>query len=192
MWTRGLWGFYSDGVTKATYNHSDSYPDGLGTTILKFIAKNKSKPLKEIFGNIQMIKEDDEPTKEQIEECHEYCDLTVSSQTEKDWYCLLRDTQGNPKAYMDGLKYMINSQEFIENSLFCEYAYIINLDRNVLEFYDGFNKKIQCKKVNRYMTDKPNGDGYYPCKLVLEIPFKDISNKTVKKLINKMNELSEE
>lgn len=34
-----------------------------------------------------------------------------------------------------------NYVTFLANSLFCEYAYIINLDDNTVEFYIGFNKK---------------------------------------------------
>lgn len=30
MGTRGMYGFYRNGVTKATYNHFDSYPEWLG------------------------------------------------------------------------------------------------------------------------------------------------------------------
>ena len=36
---------------------------------------------------------------------------------------------------------MINSNDFIKNSLFCEYGYIINLDNKSLEFWIGISKK---------------------------------------------------
>lgn len=34
MGTRGTWGFVADGDEKLTYNHFDSYPDGLGVDVL--------------------------------------------------------------------------------------------------------------------------------------------------------------
>ena len=57
-----------------------------------------------------------------------------------DWYCLLRHAQGDLNVYKNGLRYMIDNHDFIKDSLFCEYAYIINLDTKRLEFYVGFQK----------------------------------------------------
>lgn len=50
-----------------------------------------------------------------------------------------------------------NASDFMFDSLFCEYAYVVNLDTNKLEFYVGFN-------------NNPNANGRYakcnnPCKL---------------------------
>ena len=47
---------------------------------------------------------------------------------------------------------MTNDISFIRNSLYCQYAYIVNLDEGVLECYVGFQKKPQ--KENRYGTRK--------------------------------------
>ena len=62
---------------------------------------------------------------------------------------------------------------FLGNSLFCEYAYIINLDDDVLEFYEGFNKNPDAK--GRYASLKSDKDtDYYGVKLVQKIPLKDM------------------
>lgn len=171
MGTRGLYGFRKNGVDKTTYNHFDSYPECLGRNILEFI-RNHGEKLNSIFDNIIMVNEDDIPTKEQIEECKEYCDTSVSKQTEEEWYCLLHETQGDLEPYINGLKYMIDSHEFILDSLFCEYAYIINLDTNKLEFWVGFQKKPD--ETNRYGIEMY--DNYYPCKLIKEYDLDMIMN----------------
>ena len=134
-----------------------------------------------------MVDDSEEPSKENIEKYSKYLDLNVSDQTEKDLYCLLRSAQGNPFAYLDDVDHMIDCKDFIHNSLFCEYAYIINLDENVLEFYTGFNKTPQPKEENRYSNkdDKPDDSGYVTCKLVLKITFEDI-RKSKKKCLDKM------
>ena len=49
MGTRGLYGFRKNGVDKVTYNHWDSYPDGLGKQILRFIKIKKLFFLKNLM-----------------------------------------------------------------------------------------------------------------------------------------------
>jgi hypothetical protein len=74
---------------------------------------------------------------------------------------LLREAQGDLTAFKKGLRYMIDYANFLKNSLFCEWGYVINLDTNQLEVYRGFQKK---PNDNRYVVSKPD-DGYYNCAL---------------------------
>lgn len=193
MSTRGLYGFRKNGIDKCTYNHCDSYPDWLGREVLEFCAINNIDKLSRLFDNIEMVSEDSTPTEKQIEICKKegYINLNVSSQSETDWYCLLRNLQGNFKAYTecinrDGAMFMTDGIDFIQDSLFCEYAYIINIDDKTLEFYEGFQKTPQVD--NRYGTN--NNRGYYPCKLSLVIPLADINFDVVSELVDKMNSMS--
>lgn len=178
MGTRGLIGFRKNGIDKLTYNHFDSYPEYLGKQVLEFIVGYR-EDLDSIFNNIVLVNETDKPTKEQIEECKKYADLNVSTRSVEDWYCLLRQSQGNLRCYAQDLKYMIDSHDFILDSLFCEYAYIINLDTNELEFWVGFQKAPW--KDNRYgCTEK---DGYFPCKMVTTYPLGDIHEEQIDDII---------
>jgi len=71
---------------------------------------------------------------------------------------------------------MLNYNDFIKNSLFCEWAYIINLDSKELEIYKGFQKE---PNNNRYSIDAPSDRGYYNCKLLMSISLdvaRDIDN----------------
>ena len=171
MGTRGCYGFYKNGVTKATYNHFDSYIGGLGKDILDFVENTSIPIMNKIFDKIELVREDDIPTIEQIENCQKYTDLDVSNKSIMDFYCLLRNAQGDLNAYKTDLKYMIDSKEFLGNSLFCEYAYIINLDKNVLEFYKGFNKVPQNNRYSKFADEK---EKYKECKLVAEYPLTEI------------------
>lgn len=165
MGTRGCYGFRKNGVDKLTYNHWDSYPDCLGESVVEFCKSTSIAEMNEIFDRIIMVEEGSKPTKKQIVECIEFYDSGVSTGSVEDWYCLLRETQGNLNVYKNGLGYMIDSGEFIKDSLFCEYAYIINLDTNCLEFWVGFQDK-PCEG-NRYGTETSDNMGkYYPCKMV--------------------------
>lgn len=183
MGTRGLYGFRKNGKEKATYNHYDSYPDWLGSNVLNFIKNHSVKEMSDFYDRIIMVDEDDKPTREQIENCrnNKSIDLNVSRQSEDDWYCLTRELQGElEQLYKCDFAYMIEYLGFIKNSLFCEYAYIIDIDEEVLEFYEGFQKEPQVG--NRYGVEA-NGSGYYPCKLIAEIPIDEIKEKTVEKII---------
>ena len=184
MGTRGIYGLRKNGKDKLTYNHFDSYPEGLGKDILTFIAENKSK-LNNVYDNIVLVEEDTTPTQEQIEDCKEYTDLSVSEKSTADWYCLLRNIQGYLTPYLDKKCYMINNEDFIKDSLFCEYGYIINLDENVLEFWIGFQKSPM--QGNRYGIEEIDKDyGYYPCKNVLNIPLDEITIDKVDKIVEMM------
>ena len=181
MSTRGLWGFRKDGKDKLTYNHSDSYPTGLGESVKKFIANHSTEELAKIADEIVLVDGKSVPTDKQVGECLKYFNGSVSTKDIKEWYCLLRNSQGEPEEYAKGLRYMIDSKEFIKDSLFCEYAYIINIDTGFLEIYVGGKKTPQ---DNRYHIAKPDNQGYYNCGLLLEIPLnmvKDLSMESVEK-----------
>ena len=186
MGTRGLYGFRKNGIDKLTYNHWDSYPDCLGGHIVEFCKNISIKEMNEIFDKIILVNESKEPTEEQINECMEFYDGSVSTGSVREWYCLLRETQGSLYPYKRGLKYMIDSHEFIKDSLFCEYAYIINLDTNCLEFYVGFQKE-PCKS-NRYGVEDDRG--YYPCKMVAYYALDD--QRLVQEIIDDMNVMSKQ
>jgi len=151
MGTRGLWGFHYKKKDKLTYNHFDSYPTGLGQTIKEFVSHHSIKKLEKMALKIKLVNEQEMPTATQIRECSRFANLHVGHQKLSDWYCLLRETQGHPNAYATKLCYMIDNKKFIQDSLFCEYAYIINLDTKQLEIYIGFQNEPQ---NNRYKLTK--------------------------------------
>lgn len=166
MGTRGAYGFRLNGEDKITYNHFDSYPSGLGECILedlknfqkKYTKRYPKNPLswidslKQKVSKIKLIKGDKNnppapPTEKDIKKLSKWANTNVSNQSITDWYCLMREMQGQLIAHAQ-TGYMIDGHEFLKDSLFCEYAYIVNLDDNTLEFYRGFNSK-------------PNGRGRY-------------------------------
>jgi len=165
MGTRGAYGFRKNNEDKLTYNHFDSYPEWLGNEVVDFCKSVSIKELNEIYDRIELIDTNNStPTPEQIKKCEPWTDLGVSEQSTSDWYCLLRKAQGNLAVYKEGIPYMPNHNNFILDSLFCEYAYIINLDDNVLEFWRGFQDYEDPSGCNRYGETK---DGRYgPCRLL--------------------------
>lgn len=174
MSTRGGYGFVKGNEIKVSYNHYDSYFSGLGFDIMKFVTETTDKEMEKIFDKIVMVKEDSIPTEEQIKECEQYLDLKVSTQDKKDWYCLLRNSQGELNEYKKELRYMIDNKEFLGDSLFCEYAYILNLDSKCLDIYTGFNEN---KNTNNLFTQFRNDEEkYVEVELLTSISFKKIRN----------------
>ena len=76
---------------------------------------------------------------------------------------------------------MVDNHNFIKDSMFCEYAYIINLDEECLEFYVGFQNEPS--EYNRYGTEKE--DGCYPCKMIAYYSLD--TNKTIEEIVSNMN-----
>ena len=69
---------------------------------------------------------------------------------------------------------MIDNHDFILDSLFCEYVYIINLDTNMLECWKGF--QTIPNKGNRYGQEC--NENYYPCDMVALYELNDITGAT--------------
>jgi hypothetical protein len=195
MGTRGSVGFIVEDKPYLNYNHYDSYPDGLGEDVLDFITKvNKEQgwnKFKENAKNVIELKGKRITDPEIIERYKKYADLGVSEQTYEDPYCLFRNIQGSwmNEIYIGELQHYTFDNGFIKDSLFCEYAYVINLDTMKLEFYDGFQKNPQ--KDNRF-GESSEEEGYYPCRLVSVFDLDSIVDfDDVKNTVQKMNKICE-
>ena len=157
MGTRGAVGFRIGGRDKVTDNHSSSYPSWLGVRVLEFLRDAAPIQLADAADKIQLVTEHERPTAAQLSECRNLTDSCMCSEMPNTWYELLGGVQGDFSAYTNGgLRYMTDGHEFLADSFFCEYAYIINLDSQRLEVYSGFNHDP--KAPGRYaalLDDKP-------------------------------------
>jgi hypothetical protein len=126
MGTRGFWGFVVDGQDKFTYNHFDSYPEGLGSDLMKAFRKTDLNTLKDRVRAIVMVGEDAKPTDA---EQATYGEFWHDVSTGKDWYSLLRDLQGD-------FERQLEAGVMVETVGFQEYGYVFDLDKNVLRLYD--------------------------------------------------------
>lgn len=144
MGTRGLFGFSIDGKKKVAYNHFDSYPEGLGqdavNAVQAVIKDNKIEQLKANIANLKMITGNEEATLEEQTRYKKFADTKVSTRQLSDWYVLMRDLQGAdiiPHIVSGEVEHMVDGEDFLKDTLFCEWAYIINLDNNMFEVYGG-------------------------------------------------------
>ena len=202
MSTRGCIGFRINEVDKVMYNHCDSYPRGLGEEVLEFIATTPIKELKAIAKKIQLVEAYDKNGDDTIiDPAHlskfkRYADPSVGeSMSNKEvhtYYQLLRNTQGDLGAYKGDLDIMIDNKEFLYSGLYCEYAYIINIDTEMLEFYVGFRKNKVKGRYNlppekRHFVGN-DSRGYNGVSLMMQIPLKEINESTVSNWVAKMKQ----
>ena len=139
MSTRGAVGIRFNNVDKIGYNHFDSYPSGLGDSILMFLKDKSIEELKELYNKIELC-------------------------------------ENSSNDVWDFLHNKINEifpdcSSFMYDSLFCEYAYIINLDEGVLEYYRGFNKD---KNASGRYAFKSLEEPYYGVALKNSIPLTEV------------------
>jgi len=97
-----------------------------------------------------------------------FIDYLKNGKTESNW---IEEIIANPKERND---------EFILDSLFCEYGYIMNYDTNELEVYTGFQKE---PPEGRY-CDSGVIDGYYACGLLTAIHMDTIKHFSTKELVD--------
>ncbi len=148
MGTRGVFGFFYKGCLYIVYNHFDSYPSGLGADLVheiqQAIADDTLKDWSKLLENITIIDQDSIPTQKDIIRLRNYADLTVSLQSQKDWYCLTRRCQGSMFnvllsgylcPYMDTAE--ISSKYASEGILddYEDYGYILNFDENTFDVF---------------------------------------------------------
>lgn len=172
MGTRGAITFVHDGIEKTTYNHLDSYPSALGVDVLEWlrIAAQDLPSLRNQVANLRMVDEHATPSAEELER-YGQLDLFCPGSASMDWYRLLRHNQGDPSAIL-GSGVTTDAARFPLDSLFCEWAYVVDLDAEVFEVYRGFQNSGPVK--GRWSIHKPSDD-YWPVSLVASWPLSEIT-----------------
>lgn len=170
MGTRHLIAVQLDGQYKvAQYGQWDGYLDGQGKKVLNFLRemnrpKFESALRKCSFMTEQDFIELDRDIKNKLQQNPRY-----------DWYDEYPHLSRNIAAGIlnkvqesEGLK-LKNSISFTAESLFCEYAYVIDLDKNTFEIFEGFNKTpLDEDERFKDAVSNDSSDEYYPVRKVAE------------------------
>lgn len=180
MGTRNLVMVVSNKETKvAQYGQWDGYPSGVGIGCLNFLHSIELPKFKEIVDKVNWL------TDEQIEMINksedwktEYPYLSRDSGDEvlrALYFGLIETRQGfskvDSKVEVIGLQ---NNEEFAKDGLFCEWAYVIDLDKEKFEIYCGYSKSAV--EGNRFGVER-NEDGYIPVQFVHEFDLKSLPSK---------------
>jgi hypothetical protein len=149
MGTRNLTMVIHKEETKiAQYGQWDGYPEGQGVTILTFL-RNKSR-VKKLTNSLKKVrfetKEDQQKAQEFMNNigCPDGWMTSEKAALYHDAYPYAsRDIGGEILEMVANSKdkeiVLQDSTSFAGESLFCEWAYVVDLDKRKLEVYTGFN-----------------------------------------------------
>ena len=176
MGTRNLTMVIQDQQTRiAQYGQWDGFPDGQGITILTFLQDTSNiKKLKQIIPNIRFEKEQDIKDKKEFAKslgstngCLNYKQAALY-----DIQYPLENPNLGAGVLNKLLEYnisseiiLVNSESFAQESLFCQWAYVIDLDKNTLEVYKGLNR-LEISKEERFYDLNDPKNNYRPIKMV--------------------------
>ncbi|RJL21102.1 hypothetical protein [Bailinhaonella thermotolerans] len=168
MGTRGFIGFVIDGHEKIAYVHADSYPGGVGASVLSWL-RLAAADLGELRRRVRALRVVDPGTRpgaEDIEALKEFAFQRVSTGRLDDWYVLLRRTQGRPELML-AAGVIEDARDFPADSLDCEWGYLIDLDAAAFEVYRGFQRRPHAEGRFAGRPSPPHHVGaYYPVKRV--------------------------
>lgn len=167
----------------AQYGQWDGYPEGQGATIIEFLKNVGIDKLKECLKKVRFETKKDKAQKEKFLE---------SIGVKEGWMDSKQATLYHNKYRFDNRDYgaeilemicdseeeeivLVDSSSFAEESLFCEWCYIIDLHKNTLEVYEGFNEEKLSPEERFYKEDTT--EGYYPVKLCKSFDLNAIPNK---------------
>ena len=162
MGTRGMIGFIMpDGAVLGTYNHHGSYPDRVGADLQKELRTVDSVAgLLPQVDAIRWVDASDEPT---VEDQELLTKLGIEGQdvsTGRDWYSALRNNQGSLLAMLQtGIA--PDDRNFLKDSLFCEWAYLLDFRFDEVVILTGFIRNPN--KQADYCATEPSDSGYVGC-----------------------------
>ena len=195
MGTRNLTMVIQDHQTKvAQYGQWDGFPEGQGVTILSFLQEKANlEKLKEILPKIRFENEQDIKDKVEFSKSigarEGWLNIEQAGLYDKLYPLDSRDLGG-------GILYklleqeitLVNAESFASESLFCEWAYVIDLDSNTLEVYRGLNQSRITQKDRFYKLDNPTHN-YRPIKIIKRFSLDKLPD--VEKFIQECNKQHE-
>ena len=161
----------------AQYGQWDGYPSGSGLYILSFLKKRSLNKFKKKLELVRFATDEDiaevEEFMKSIGVTDGWLNMDQSSLYHQKYPFLTRDNGSGILQMVHDNKepiFLTDSSDFAKDSLFCEWAYVIDLDKGTFEIYDGFNQRPLDEDERFYSPDeKLNEDGtprYYPVRLV--------------------------
>ena len=180
----------------AQYGQWDGYPSGQGATVLSFLSNQENiQRLRDSITRIRFLDFDGQD-KKLMEEYNNNCP-TWSSDTDnrtaeqkrlhEDFWSrdIGADILTNVINSSDEEILLINEIDFAKDSLFCEWAYVVDLDACTLEVYTGFQRG----EVEGRFKSKPDSD-YSAVALIRSYSLNDLP--TLEDFLNDLSEDDEE
>lgn len=173
MGTRSLTCVVLDGKFKvAQYGQFDGYPSGQGKTALEIMRKILNE------NHLERFKEKVRALSQLTEAEHKQLWIDVGADPNKDYVSMEIGNAFDEKhpelsrrtaaeilglvMYRDIARVQL-SNDFAHDSLFCEWAYVVDLDQGIFEVHKGFVTSPHSK--GRFASGKCKSSGYHPVQL---------------------------
>lgn len=192
----------------AQYGQWDGYPSGQGTTILKFLINTLLTGKKMSAFKTQLLKCQFNGPVQEIERQKFLVRIGVKEgwmngkQADKYHAAYPLSDRDIGAGILDlilhskeKIIWLDDSTSFAANSLFCEYAYVVDFDKNTFEVYDGFNTSPvppgqRFSEMSAQKLERRGDNQYYPVTLVKSYSLTDLPN--IKKFLKDCEEDVEE
>jgi hypothetical protein len=171
--SQGLIGFHIRDVDKLAHNAYNSTPDKLGLSIYNEVLAVTDWD--EVYDRVKGLNAVPETSQIDLNDGLLFSELRRHfpekqfNSHPRDYHELFSPLQGSLAPYLDGrLSYIPDASDFIHDSRFCDWAYIVNLDTQEFEVWMGRQIEPEHEGIrlteeeNRYGT-KADRMGYYPC-----------------------------
>ena len=184
MGTRHLIVVVKDNEYKvAQYGQWDGYPEGQGLKVLNFLKENDIDKFRNQVAKCKFIEDDTF-----YEKIHKELDINP-----KDGFITYEESERFKAHYpqldrdmgADILNYIMDNDDiilqncidFANDSLFCEWGYIIDLDKNTFEVYEGFNKNPLSDNERFYNHSNKGENGYHPIRHIISFDLASLPTK---------------
>lgn len=187
MGTQSLTCVVLDGQFKiAQYGQFDGYPSGQGSTALsimrEIVAQNKLDRFRDKVRTLTKL----------TDAQHKQLWIDVGADPSKDYVSMeignafdAKHPELSRRTGAEILSLVLNrditcvqiSDDFANDSLFCEWCYVIDLDQALFEVYRGFQKQPHSK--GRFSKNSCESSGYYPVGLVKSYSLKSLPTTDV-------------
>lgn len=172
MGTRNLTVVYLDGEYKiAQYGQWDGYPEGQGMKALNFLRIMDECKFKQALRNSSYIDSGELQAlwRQYGADEQGFVSLDDAERMKKDHPEYSRDIGADilnlVQSHPEGMK-LWDSIEFAADGLFCEWAWVIDLDKRTFEAYEGLGKEPLTESDRFYFLKDLEEDGYSAVKLM--------------------------
>ena len=178
-------------VKVAQYGQYDGFPDSLGVKLLKFFSNPaNTENLKKILPKVRLWNEKDQKQQDEFLESIGCTNGILNDKQKEEFkkrypfryrerYGRLREGQILEVLlefhHLDELA-TTDAYDFASDSLFCEWAYVIDYDTNTFEVYKGLNTS-GISEEDRFFPLYDGENDYYPVKILASFPLDQLPDE---------------
>lgn len=174
-------------VRMAQYGQWDGYPGGVGRDIAKALSKYPINEIRSAIDKCSFIPSEEISKRYEAMKANPPVGQRPDEAFTAKYPLLSRDNSGGHALDIimkNGGGEMFNDIKFAADSLFCEWAYVLDLDTETVEVYKGFNKSPLAQNERFYglLAEEKIGKEYHPVRLLKSYNWADYTEDVLSEL----------